>query len=227
MLDGLEYITVDAANETYSSKDGVLFTKSLYTLVQYPIGSTRKSYIIPDETVELANFSFGNSEPGELRSISFGASLARIGTLNAGYGYRDSDEGTLNTSTGDIFYLRGFMDFDGEIVLSAKNKSFLIEDGALYSADKTVLYALCDGAATSYTCPETLKTIEVGAFFGCSHLKTVNVNAGLEQIMSYAFGYCSRLQLVAYEGDRAGWESVKKHSNWYYQTGAFNISFSQ
>lgn len=227
MLGGLEYITVDAANETYSSKDGVLFTKSLYTLVQYPIGSTRESYIIPDETVELASFSFGNSEAGKLRSITLGASLARIGTLNAGYGHRDSDEGALNTSTGDIFYLRGFMDFDGEIVLSPQNKSFLIEDGALYSADKTVLYALCDGTAISYTCPETLKTIEVGAFFGCSRLRTVSLNAGLEEIMSYAFGYCTRLQLVVYEGDRAGWESVEKRSNWYYQTGAFNISFAK
>jgi hypothetical protein len=103
----------------------------------------------------------------------------------------------------------------------------LLEDGALYSADKTVLYALCDRSSLLYSCPETLKTIEVGAFFGCSRLKTVNVNAGLEEIMSYAFGYCSRLQIVAYDGTRQEWEAIIKQNNWYYQTSSFQITFTQ
>jgi hypothetical protein len=227
MLDGLVSIEVNEANETYTAKDGVLFTKSLYTLVQYPIGSVQKSYIIPDETVELANCSFGDGATGALRALTFGASLERIGTLNAGYGYRDADEERLNTAAGNMFYIRGFMNFEGEILLSEKNESFVLENGALYDAEMTVLYALTDRNATSYTCPETLKTIDVGAFFSCSRLKTVNVNAGLEEIMSYAFGYCSRLQLVVFDGDRAGWESIEKQSNWYYQTGWFDISFAK
>lgn len=227
LLDGIISFGVDEANETYTAKDGVLFTKSLYTLVQYPLGSMQESYIIPDETVELANFSFGGGETGALRSLTFGASLELIGTLNAGYGHRDSEEGRLNTSVGDIFYIRGFMDFKGLITLSDKNESFLIEDGALYDADKTVLYAFLDRTVLTYTAPDTLKTVDVGAFFDCSRLSSVSLNSGLEEIMSYAFGYCSRLQLIAYEGDSTGWESVEKHSNWYYQTGAFNISFAK
>lgn len=225
MLKSLISIGVDEENPYYTVKETVLFTKNLYTLVQYPLGSMKESYIIPDETVELANHSFGDGEAGELRSITFGASLELIGTLNAGYGHRYSNEDRLNTSTGDLFYLRGFMDFAGNIFVSKQNKHFLLEDGALYSADKTVLYALCDRSSLLYSCPETLKTIEVGAFFGCSRLKTVNVNAGLEEIMSYAFGYCSRLQIVAYDGTRQEWEAIIKQNNWYYQTSSFQITF--
>lgn len=44
----LESISVDNNNEFYTSKDGVLYNKSLDTLVQYPSGNKNNEYRIPD-----------------------------------------------------------------------------------------------------------------------------------------------------------------------------------
>ena len=56
----LTSITVDSNNQYYSSdKYGVLFNKDKTILIQYPIGNTRTSYIIPDSvtTIDMAAFS--------------------------------------------------------------------------------------------------------------------------------------------------------------------------
>ena len=224
MISGLTEINVDEDNATYRSLDGVLFTKSLYMLVQYPIGSGAKEYTIPDETVELANFSFGHGSSGKLRKLTFGSGLRFVGSMNAGYGYRDADEGELHSSTGDFFYIFGMMDFSGTIAVDEDNAYFVIENDALYNADKTVLHALMNRKATSFECADTVEVIDVGAFFYCSSLRSLTLPETLEEIRTYAIGYCSALRTVSFEGSEAEWNAIDKHSNWTYHSYSFSVS---
>ena len=53
-------IYVDNTNINYSSQDGILFNKDKTTLIQYPIGNTRTSYIIPDSVTNIYGSAFYN-----------------------------------------------------------------------------------------------------------------------------------------------------------------------
>ncbi|MDE5764983.1 MAG: leucine-rich repeat domain-containing protein [Ruminococcus sp.] len=54
--ENLTEITVDSANENYTSEDGVLFTKDMKTLMCYPTAKSGTSFTIPDgvETLGIA-----------------------------------------------------------------------------------------------------------------------------------------------------------------------------
>ena len=228
MLSGLEKILVDEENDVYEAVDGVLFTESLYTLIQYPIGNKAIEYSIPDTTVEIANFSFGKGDIGTLRALNFGASVKLVGTMNAGYGYRDSsDGGELNIASGDFFYINGFMDFEGSITLSEDNIHFTVENGAFYNADKTVLHFLANRSVSSFECPNGVTVIDVGAFFSCSILNSINLPETVEEIRTYAIGYCTFMRTLNFDGTAAKWESIQKHNNWVYNTPSFRIVCGQ
>ncbi len=76
---GLTNIAVDAANPNYASASGVLFNKSLTTLIEYPGGLT-ESYVVPNSVTNIGDYAFFNcsgltnlSMGGNVTSISYGA----------------------------------------------------------------------------------------------------------------------------------------------------------
>ena len=226
MLPGLEFIEVAEANEVYTSLKSVLFTKELYTLVQYPIGSDRTEYIIPDEVREIANYSFGDGATGKLKSITFGKGVSLLGSMNAGYGHRRDEDGRLNVANGDLFYIRGLMGFMGEINIDRGNESFLQTENAIYSADGKTLCCITDKNIQSFTLLEAVDIIDVGAFFGCENLKSIIVGASLREIRSFAFGYCVSLQAIKYSGSESEWNTVTKQKNWDAYAPGFIITCS-
>ncbi|MBN2879574.1 MAG: leucine-rich repeat protein [Clostridia bacterium] len=75
----LTQINVDSANTTFSSIDGVLFSKDGKTLIYYPAGKTASSYTIPSGTLTIALASF-SSQP-YLETIIIQDGLTTIETL--------------------------------------------------------------------------------------------------------------------------------------------------
>lgn len=57
----LEEISVDINNESFTSEEGVLFTKDKTKLVYYPAGRTDIIYEIPDGVIKVGNGAFGGS----------------------------------------------------------------------------------------------------------------------------------------------------------------------
>lgn len=226
MLFELDHIKVAEDNPVYTSLDGILFTKDLYTLVQYPLGSDRTEYTVPDETAEIANYSFGDGTEGALRSVTLGKGVSLFGTLNAGYGHRSKEGGRLNIADGDIFYIRGLMGFDGEIVISPENNSFIVTDYAVYSADGKVLHFVTNKNITLFECPESIEIIDVGAFFGCERLGTLTLSKKTAEIRSFALGYCSSMQKLIFPGNESDWAGVEKKTNWKAYASNFEIAFS-
>ncbi len=69
-------IYVDDANEYYCDVDGILFSKDMTELIQYPAGRTDTFYSIPDTVMSVANSAFRNC--GSLTEIEIPRSVSVI-----------------------------------------------------------------------------------------------------------------------------------------------------
>ena len=105
----IERFDVDEDNPTFTSVDGVLFTKSLYTLIKYPLAKTNTTYTVPKETVEIAFGAFGDGGnvfcPKHLIRLTITKNVDVIGAVNAGRGFRDATP----DSPADIFKIDGYL----------------------------------------------------------------------------------------------------------------------
>ena len=84
----------------------------------------------------------------------------------------------------------------GDVVVDPDNDNFVIEDGVLYDASKTILYAYPSSKTDeTFTIPSTVLQVAPGAFAG-SKLETIVFPSRLETIEPYTFAYCENLETV-------------------------------
>lgn len=102
--------TVSDDNPVFTDVDGVLFTKSLYTLIKYPLAAVGNTYVIPSETKEIAYGAFGDGGnvfcPQNLNTLTIHKNVSVIGATNAGRGFRDHAPSNSN----QITFLSGYYD---------------------------------------------------------------------------------------------------------------------
>lgn len=72
----LTKINVNKNNKTYTSIDGILFTKSKKTLAIYPLGKKNSAYNVPKTVYKIAENAF--SESSSIRTIKMTNSVKRI-----------------------------------------------------------------------------------------------------------------------------------------------------
>lgn len=75
--DNLQNINVNSGNNSYTSIDGILFTKDLMELVQYPTGKEKTSYTIPSSVTSIADYAFYMCN--NLTSLTIPDSVTTIG----------------------------------------------------------------------------------------------------------------------------------------------------
>ncbi|MBQ8413695.1 MAG: hypothetical protein IJX58_00425 [Clostridia bacterium] len=106
----IQSYNVSSDNPVYSSVNGVLFTKSTYTLIKYPLAKTGISYTVPESTVEIAFGAFGDGGnvfcPKHLLWLTIPESTEVIGAYNGGKGFRDK----IPTDPSDILIADGYME---------------------------------------------------------------------------------------------------------------------
>ena len=241
----VESFIVAEDNTSYIAIDGALFTKDKTKLHQYPLGSTLKSFVLPDECTTITLAAMDSAKYVE--SITFGKNLATLEIA-----------AIINCTS-----LK-------EINVHEENASFKAIDGNLYSKDgkKLVQYAL-NKDETSFTVPEgveiigtcsmkqasnlesitlpsSLKTIESSAFFSCTSLKSLDIPDGITVLDSYIFAgctalesitipssverikfltiaYCENLKTINFEGTQAQWDAIEKDSQWAYEAADYNV----
>ncbi len=157
-LSSLESITVDKKNKSYTSIDGVLFSKDKKELIKYPSEKSDSKYTVPSSVETIWQCAFEDSD--NLKKIIFNDSLKNIGYLSFAYcdaitsveipdsvtnmAYRafpdcDSLE-TVNIGSGvESTYISWFEGCDNlkTINVDKKNKYIASVDGVLYDKELT------------------------------------------------------------------------------------------
>lgn len=191
--DNLKSITVDAGNNYYLSKEGVLFDKKQERLIQYPSGIERSSYTIPDSVTEIARGAF--SKCFYLENIVLGRGLT---SLESGIfdGCRNLKTITIPAGIRDI----STDAFEGcsrleNIVVDPANPVYSSEEGVLFDKGQTVLIQYPAGnKRNSYELPSMVRSIRGNAFAGCIWLTDITLDDSLETIADDAFYGCGALE---------------------------------
>ena len=188
--DKLASINVSGKNKKYASKDGVLYNKNFTTLVNYPIGKKNASFSIPS-TVKKVNYD------------------AIVWCV-----YLKSLYVSKNVKEIEIFGCTKL----SKISVDKNNKTYTSVDGVLFNKKKTLLYVYPAAKKdTSYTIPNSVKTIEPFAFHRCNNLKTVTVSKNVKVVKLSTFYECKNLQNITFlhgvskiEDSLPGCKSLKK-----------------
>ncbi|HUE36529.1 MAG TPA: leucine-rich repeat domain-containing protein [Candidatus Acidoferrum sp.] len=215
---GLTAITVNTNNLSYSSVAGVLFDKSQDTLIQYPIGNTATSYIMPETVTNIGMEAFYGCP--NLVSVMIGTNVAIIG--GAAFEYCTALAGitlpnsvtvisggafaecagltniTIGTGVANIQY-QAFLGCHSVIAIAvaAGNPAFSSVNGVLFNKNQTTLVLYPAGtSATSYALPDSVTNIGAYAFMDSYYLTSITLDPNLQSIGDSAFSFCFSLTSI-------------------------------
>jgi hypothetical protein len=179
-------INVAIDNSYYLSDNGILFDVTGTTLIQYPIGNTQTSYIIPDGVTSIGDYAFQNSN---LSTITFPDSITIIGQ----YAFQYSNLSQIVIPSG--LQTIGIYAFFNNITLT----TIIFENNSELTSIGNYAFATDPGNSilTSINIPASVTSIGDYAFQK-SNLSTItfHVNSVLTSIGDYAFGYSKISEII-------------------------------
>ena len=189
----LSEIQVDNDNLKYTSADGILFNKSMETLIFYPQAKSGKEYSIPDGVVMIYSGAFAGCT--NLTAVTLPESLLCISTsafsgctnlesltlpkrleMLENKAFENCEKLTSITIPGNLssIYDCAFMGCKGLTSLTIENGVTNISDSAFQGCE----------SLTSVIIPESVNTIGMYAFADCTNLKSatiMNENCSIEE----------------------------------------------
>ena len=192
----LESIEVDAANQSYQSLDGVLYTKGLTHLATYPQAkNSGGSYTVAEETAFIDEGAFASAQitsvtlPSHLRNVGKGAFVgARITSLTLPDAFESMDDTAF-------WYMSKLerVDLGGATMLP--DSAFRYDKSLAevnFRPDLNRLaevgdYAFDTTALTSATLPGSVTSIGKGAFSNDTALTSLHLGSGIATIGESAF----------------------------------------
>ena len=208
-----EYAMATGASGPYKVIGGVLFKDN--ALVQYPRNKQDQNYKVPDGITEIAPRAIDASR--NMKSIEMNA-VTKLG-LTSIYSCENLETVTLpkdlqvEGTAGAIANCPKIKEY------KAANDcvNFVVEDGIVYSKDKTRVYFFPpakDIADGKYTILSTVKVIEKLAFAGNKNIQELTIPSSVTNINSQALSVFAKLQKVTFdnpsncskiEGGAFGW----------------------
>ena len=208
-----EYEMPTGASGPYKVIGGVLFKDK--ALVQYPRNKKEQNYKVPDGITEIAPRAIDASR--NMRSIDLNK-VTKLG-LTSIYSCENLETVTLpkdlqvEGTAGAIANCPKIKEY------KAANDcvNFVVEDGIVYSKDKTRVYFFPpakDIADGKYTILSTVKVIEKLAFAGNKNIQELTIPSSVTNINSQALSVFAKLQKVTFdnpsncskiEGGAFGW----------------------
>jgi hypothetical protein len=183
-------ITVDKANTSYSSLDGVLFNGSRTGLIQCP-GAKAADYTLPGTVITIANWAFQCCSA--LTSISIPDSVSSIGDEAFSFctSLTNVTIGTNVTNIGTAVF--GYSTSLTAITVDTPNSAFSSLAGVLFNKSQTTLIQYPGGKIGSYTIPNTVTNIGTYACASCTSLTSVSIASSVASIEDSAFASCTAL----------------------------------
>ena len=160
----LTSITVGAGNGTYSSVDGVLYNKTLSQLIQYPIGRTDPTYVIPSIVSSISYSAFSGCT--SLTSMNIPDSVTTIG-FSAFSGCTSLTSVTIPDSVTSIGQ-DAFRECTSLASVTIPDSVTSIRGGTFWGC----------ASLTSVAIPDSVTSIGFGAFHECTSLSSITVGEG-------------------------------------------------
>ncbi len=188
-----ESVKVSDENEKYTSKDGVLYSKDMKTLIFYPPQKKAALFEVP-ETVEIIKETIKSPY---LKKLFFDKNIVQI-------------------PTGGVCKGENFE----SVTVSGENDKYASKDGVLYSKDMKIIYEYPRGKkGEKFEIPQSVekiydncfygsslreitgqsvRTVEQCAFLWCYYLERVELGNQVEEIKNNAFWCCRSLNKIVF-----------------------------
>ena len=181
----LRDILVDDKNTSYTSVDGILFSKDGTQLLRYPVAKADATYVIPESVTCIGYAAFSGC--GSLTSMEIPQGVTEIG----------------EPAFSDCKKLCS-------IQVDSKNENYTSIDGVLFSKDGRRLLQYPNGKTdTTYTIPESVYRIGGSAFYNCGSLTCVKIPESVVEIAITAFYGCDGLKDAYYGGPESAWRMIE------------------
>ena len=210
----LNSFIVDENNSSYSSYDGLLYSKDMTKLISCPKNKNEvklsnkvkilndnafngcdrlENIIIPNSVTEIGEGTFENCTSLKKIIIPNKVSAIKNGTFNFCYSLEDI---IISESVNSIDDQCFFSCYNlRNIVVDEKNNSYSSIDGVLYNKENTEII-MCPVNKSEVVLPNSLKTIKSAAFNECEKLKSISIPSGVETIEDQAFYNCTNLKNI-------------------------------
>lgn len=223
----LTEISVSPDNQAYRSVDGVLYTKDMTRLIQYPCGSTAINFEIPNTVTTISGYAFSGSIlpsvviPNSVTSLEdaafCGCGLTSVAlpesvtSIPSSCFFMSSSLTTINIPS-TVTTIGSFAFFMCNSLTSVSVPKSVTSLGmcAFGTCPALNSVTLSDGltyigeycfqnctSLTSITIPNTVTSMANSIFFRCSSLASVTLPDGLTGIPYNCFIYCSALASIA------------------------------
>ena len=190
----LTAINVSTANKNYASQSGVLFDKSISTLVCYPSAKTGSTYEIPSTVKTIESFAFKGND--ELVKITVPKTVKNIGSFSFAY---CTALKSANLPEGLTVVSEGMFQN-----CSALNAVVLPETTVEIGKNA---FEWCS-KLENITLPSNVKTIGDNAFYYCRGLKGIFLPKSITAIGNSAFYGCKSLKTVNFSGTQAQFKAI-------------------
>lgn len=187
----------------------VTFSNSLTEIMPYTFVNTNIVDVVLSDSIKVVNYKAftysGYNVTPTIKSIHLGKEFKEFGESSYG-GY---------TFFGDNYKVT-------EVTLDEENTNFVIEDGVLYNANKTVLIYCFDKTKTIFEIPEGVTTIKESAFREMKSLTVLTLPSTLTEIEDDAFLDCNKLVEIINKSNLAIRANQNDYNNGY--VGYYSIS---
>jgi hypothetical protein len=151
---------VDVSNSTYSTDSNSLLNVAGTILYQY-MKQSAASYTLPNTIRAIGAYSFGNCTG--LTSLTIGSGVTSISVVSRTHSF----VGCTNINN---------------FIVDASNTSYSTDGYSLLNAPGTILYQYMKQSSSSYTVPNTIRSISAYAFGNCDVLTSLTIGSGVTSI---------------------------------------------